>query len=68
MCCLNGRNSLDTSSVICKIDDLCDEDILLLFNLRLLIGEWVGAVSIGYKFQGFVQMLSHGSTFLEDEA
>lgn len=37
--------------VICKTDDLGDEDVPILFELKLLGSKWIGTITIRDKFQ-----------------
>lgn len=41
--------------IICKTDDLCDEDFLVLFNPKLLGGKRIDAVTISDEFQSLAR-------------
>lgn len=41
--------------IICKTDDLCDEDFLVLFNPKLLGGKRIDAVTINDEFQSLAR-------------
>ena len=43
--------------IICKTDDLSDEDFPIFFNLKLLGSKWIGTVTICDEFQGFAREL-----------